>query len=138
MEREDTSYPLQRVRGFSWRWPVMIVALLGLLVLNVATLFSASVHDRLFDVAVKGLNYLGADVAERVVEGSVRSTVAREVEQALAGARASTEKLTSQQHPEIPNRSSLIHKTMANRRKTREPDQSLDRLQSPYSMCTSY
>jgi len=95
LERENTSHPPQRVRGFSWRWPVMILALLGLVVLNAATLFSASVHDRLFDGAVKGLNYLGADVAERLVEGSVRSAVARKVDQALASARASNEKLAA-------------------------------------------
>lgn len=65
----------------------MILALAGLVVLNVATLFSASVHDRLFDGAVKGLSYLGADVAELLVEGSVRSALARE--------RASNEKLSA-------------------------------------------
>ena len=43
----------------------------------------------------KGLNYLGADVAERLVEGSVRSAVARKVDLALADARASHEKLAA-------------------------------------------
>lgn len=93
LNSENTSQPPQRTRGFSWRWPVMIAALVGSVVLNVATLFSASVHDGLFDGAVKGLNYLGADLAERLVEGSVRSAIAKKVDLALTEARVSSEKL---------------------------------------------
>jgi hypothetical protein len=89
----NMSHPSQRTRGFSWRWPLVISALVGSVVLNVATLFSASVHDRLFDGAVKGLNYLGADVADRLVEGSVRSVVAKRVDLALSDARTANEKL---------------------------------------------
>lgn len=95
LNSENMYHPSQRMRGFSWRWPVMIAALVGMVVLNVATLFSASVHDRLFDGAVKGLNYLGTDLAERLVDGSVRSVVARKVEQALTDARASHENLAA-------------------------------------------
>jgi hypothetical protein len=95
LDNENMSPPPLRVRGFSWRWPVVIAALVGSVVLNVATLFSASVHDRLFDGAVKGLNYLGADVAERLVEGSLRSAVARKVDMALAEARTVNEKLAT-------------------------------------------
>lgn len=95
LNNENMSQPPHALRGFSWRWPLVIAALVGSVVLNVATLFSASVHDRLFDGAVKGLDYLGADVAERLVEGSVRSVVARKVDLALADAQASHEKLAA-------------------------------------------
>lgn len=95
MNSESMPQPPQLMWGLPWRWPVVIAALVGSVVLNVATLFSASVHDRLFDGAVKVLNYLGADVVERLVEGSVRSAVAKKVELALADARASHEKLAA-------------------------------------------
>ncbi len=95
LNNENMSQPPHALRGFSWRWPLVISALVGSVVLNVATLFSASVHDRLFDGAVKGLNYLGADLADRLVEGSVRSVVAKKVDLALTEARVSSERLAA-------------------------------------------